>query len=72
MLQGDALKYADFYADDYILNFIKKINKILDKSTNENKDFIEQYASLLDENKEQFYSVFNEKADYILLISKKR
>lgn len=64
LLQGDALKYADFYADDYILNFIKKINKILDKSTNENKDFIEQYASLLDENKEQFYSVFNEKASF--------
>ena len=64
LLQGDALKYANFYSDEYLSNFIDKINKILNKSTKEHNDFIAKYSFALDENKKQFFSVFNEESDF--------
>lgn len=61
LFQVDGLEYANFYTDDYLSNFIEKTNKILDESTNEHKDFIMKYSSVLDKNKKEFYSVFSER-----------
>lgn len=64
LLQGDEMKHVNYYTDDFISSFVEKIKKILDESTNEHNDFIIKYSSVLDKQRKQFYSTFNEKKQF--------
>lgn len=60
LLQGEALKYSTFYSSDFTKNFIEKIAKILDHSTDEYKGFIMAYSSELNKNQKQYLDLFND------------